>query len=228
MSRSTPSTWSALLVPLAAGLAIGAPTGVEAPGPEPDARSQATEDTGGHTAEAREVVVEAGTEIRLTLEDRLSTGSSDAGDRFRARVADPVVVGAVVALPAGAHVRGRVASVRDPDESDRAGIELAVETVVVDDRAYDLSATVVDAQPEKSGDPNRGEKGKKIGGGAAAGALLGAIVGDDVKGAVIGAAAGAATGSIIYAGTRGEKLTLPAGSEIRVETDRRLTVERDI
>lgn len=212
-----------LVAPIVLGLVFVGPTKSV-----PPAQDGAAVNPTGDAADVREVVVERGTEIHLELRDRLSTSTTEAGDRFRARVVDPVIVGAVVAIPADSRVQGRVTSVRDPDESERAGLELEVQTLVVEDRAYHLSGTVTDATPRRSGDPNDGEKAKKIGGGAAAGALLGALVGDDVEGAVIGAAAGAATGSLIYAGTRGTKLTLPAGSRIRVETDERLRIERDV
>lgn len=220
MWKSTPSM---LIVPLIAGLSLGG-----AMAPDGAAPGEATGLTGPDLVEGGDVVVERGTEIRLELRNRLSTSDSRSGDRVRARVSDPVIAGRIVAIPEDALVRGRVTSVRDPDRGERAGIEISFDEVVVDGRSYDLRASLVDADPQKSGDPNSGEKAKKIGGGAAAGALLGALISDDdAKGALIGAAAGAATGSAIYAGTRGTKLTLPAGSRITIETDERLRIEGD-
>jgi len=217
------STQAALVVPLALGLWLTGPAEIASPAGDRGAAVPTP-----HAEELREVVVEPGTEIQLELRSHLSTSSSARGDRFRARVTEPVVVGSVVAIPVGTSVTGRVASVREPGRSDRAGIELEFREIRVDGRRYDLSAVVVDADHEKSADPNSGEKAKKIGGGAAAGALLGAVVGDGVKGALIGGAAGAAAGSIIYAGTRGKKLTLPVGTKVRIETDERMRIEREI
>ena len=55
-----------------------------------------------------------GTQVRLTLQNGLSTTVAHDGDPFTAVVAEPVFVGNQIILPAGAKVHGTVASVSRP------------------------------------------------------------------------------------------------------------------
>jgi hypothetical protein len=68
------------------------------------------------------------------------------------------------------------------------------------------------------------DKGRKIGGGAAAGAIVGGIIGGDVKGAVIGAGAGAAAGTGVALATKEHEAYLSAGTVVRVVLDEAMVV----
>src|ERR1700732_5605749 len=54
------------------------------------------------------IVVEAGTPIRVTVDQSVSSKASNPGDHFDASLAAPVTVGEKVVIPSGARARGTV------------------------------------------------------------------------------------------------------------------------
>jgi len=53
-------------------------------------------------------VIPSGTELRVRINETLSTDRSQAGDRFTAALIDPVLVNGHAVLPMGAHLTGHV------------------------------------------------------------------------------------------------------------------------
>lgn len=82
-------------------------------------------------------VVPAGTPVDVVLQVSLDTDASEAGDRFSARVAHPVIVGGKVAVPEGAFLHGHVV-LSDPLSRDgnRGRLILAYDQLVVGGRGY--------------------------------------------------------------------------------------------
>src|SRR4051794_7662753 len=80
-------------------------------------------------------VVPAGTPFDVVLQVSLDTEASEAGDRFSARIAHPVIVGGKVAVPEGAFLHGHVV-LSDPVSRDghRGLLILAYDQLVVDGR----------------------------------------------------------------------------------------------
>lgn len=194
------------------------PAEAEAPpaDPEPRAETPARE-------EPRTVTVPAGSDVRVALNQTLSTEDSRVGDLFTARVLQPVTGGEggrYVAIPQGSTVRGRVTAVQPSGgQGQQAIIQVALTEITVDDATYPFSATVVEANPETRGRSSTGEKAVKIGAGTAAGAILGRVIGGGSKGTVIGAVAGAAAGTAITLGTEDVDAVLAEGSEMVLRTD---------
>jgi len=54
------------------------------------------------------IVVEAGTPIRVTVDQSVSSKTSTPGDHFEASLAAPVIVDGKVVVPSGARARGTV------------------------------------------------------------------------------------------------------------------------
>ncbi|MFB6368651.1 MAG: hypothetical protein ABEJ00_03475, partial [Gemmatimonadota bacterium] len=79
-------------------------------------------EAGGGADPPRRITIPTGTELRLTLDQELGPAASEEGDRFTARVAEPVTVGGRVAIPRGAVVHGYVLGV----EERAGGGELAL------------------------------------------------------------------------------------------------------
>ena len=79
----------------------------------------------------------AGTAFDVVLQVSLDTDASEAGDRFSARVAHPVIVGGKVAVPEGAFLHGHVV-LSDPLSRDgrRGRLVLAYDQLVVGGRGY--------------------------------------------------------------------------------------------
>jgi len=86
-------------------------------------------------------VVRAGTPVDVVLQVSLDTEASEAGDRFSARVAAPILVDGKVAVPAGAFLHGHVV-LSDPLSRDgrRGRLILAYDQLRIGDNAYGLRA----------------------------------------------------------------------------------------
>jgi hypothetical protein len=86
-------------------------------------------------------VVRAGTPVDVVLQVSLDTEASEAGDRFSARVATPIVVDGKVAVPEGAFLHGHVV-LSDPLSRDgrRGRLILAYDQLRIGSKAYGIDA----------------------------------------------------------------------------------------
>jgi hypothetical protein len=166
--------------------------------------------------------VPQGTEIHLTLEEGVSSATSQAGDTFSGRTTDPVVVGNRVAIPAGSTIRGQVTEVIPAKKGlkDKGGVITLSFDKVETPAGFSAPMSATVASVGKSGKKTAGI----IGGSAAGGAILGKILGGSTKDAALGAVVGGAIGTGIAAGTRGKEVEIPAGSHLAVSLDQPLTI----
>jgi hypothetical protein len=186
-------------------------------------------------ARAENIRVAEGTKIVFTLNNNLSTKTSEEGDTFSGVVNRSVRVGDRIVIPEGSLVRGTVNHVKRPgrvkgraelglrfDEielPDGTQIPLAASLTEVDER--DKEKVTEEGQVEGEGSKKR--DAATIGAGAGIGAVIGAIAGGG-KGAAIGAGAGAAAGTGVVLATRGKDAELKRGSELAIQLDRPLSV----
>lgn len=191
-------------------------TPAQTPAPQPDPGPSYVEAT-----------VASGTPMRVTLDQQLTTRSSQVGDLFTTTVASDVMDGDRVAIPAGAQIRGRVTAVQKSGKPGEAAVlKVAFDEVTVDGETYPVQLTVAEANPTSQSRSNTGQKVGKIGIGAVAGALVGQVVGGDTKGALIGAAVGAAAGTAIVLSTSDSDAVLAEGSPMTLTVDAPITVRR--
>jgi hypothetical protein len=157
--------------------------------------------------------VPSGTDLVLTLETAVSSETARADQPVRARVAKPVVIGGMEVIPAGATVTGAVVSAeRAGKVKGRASVALRFNEVIVMNTPYRITTARIARQAEAT----KGEDAKKIGIGAGVGTAIGAIAGGK-KGAAIGAGIGGGAGTGVVLATRGEEVTIPAGTTLRTE-----------
>ena len=154
-------------------------------------------------------VLEAGTAIRVRLQETLDTRRNRAGDRFSATLDEPLVSGDRVVVPRGTIFHGHVTQSKESGRfKGRAILSLRLDSFTLDGRNV----------PIESGSVARASRKKHgfgwIGGGTAGGALIGALAGGG-KGAAIGAGAGAASGVVGSAVTGRREVALPVESEVR-------------
>ena len=169
---------------------------------------------------SREVVVPAGTTLRLTLETGVSSDRSRVEDPVRARLARPVVVAGATAIPAGAEATGTVLSVRRSGKvQGRASLAFRFDRLRTDSETY----TVHTVRITRVAPATKGEDAEKIGIGAGVGTAIGAIAGGK-KGAAIGGAAGAGAGTGVVLSTRGKEVRLARGTTVTTRLDQPLTI----
>ena len=165
-------------------------------------------------------LVPVGTNLRVRLEDTLSSKDSRVGDRFTATVVDPSRFDE-------ATVTGHISSIKKSGKvKGRTSMNLAFDSVQLrDGRRGTLHGYVTRVYGEDAGRADEeggvesGGRGKqtikRAGIGGAAGAIIGAIAGGG-KGAAIGLIVGGAAGAGSLAVSGSKELKLESGTELLV------------
>src|SRR5260370_10135709 len=143
-----------------------------------------------------------GTAVKMKLETTLATFSSKTGDRFSARVTEPVVVNGKTVIPIGATVEGRVTKANEPRRiAGKPTIPLFTDHLLLPngDR-FMLNASLIDTNAPHGTDVHMegqfkgaGHDGKdltEIGMGTGGGMLVGGLAGGG-QGLLTGRALGA-------------------------------------
>jgi len=152
----------------------------------------------------------AGTAISVTLDQAVSSKDAHVGDQVHGVLARSVVANGNVAIPKGAEAHLSVASVQASGRlSTPAKLYLRLDSVVVNGRAYTMSAHWAGS----TGNSHAKRNAVAIGGTAAVGALIGGLAGGG-KGAAIGAGAGAGAGTVGAAATGKKDITYSAEDKL--------------
>ena len=168
--------------------------------------------------------VPVGTNLKVRLEDTLSSKDSSVGDRFTATVLDPVrfneatVTGHVASIQKSGKIKGRTSMNLDFDSirlSDGRSVPLHGYVT----RVYGSDAGRVDNEGGVESGSRTNQTIKRGAIGAGAGAVLGAIVGGG-KGAAIGLILGGAGGAGSLAVQGSKELKLESGTEMLVRVTR--------
>lgn len=174
----------------------------------------------------RHVTVPEGTSLHMTLTSPVGSATSQVGDTITATTTAPIVIGDLVAIPAGSTVHGEVTNV-DPATkglkvSEKGGSIVLTFTKVTTPggESSPMSGSLTSVASSK------GKTAGIIGGSAAGGALLGKLLGKNTKDAAIGAVVGAGIGTGVAAGTKGKEVVIPAGTELAITLDQPVTIAR--
>jgi len=166
------------------------------------------------------IVVPAGTVLTIRTEQALSSKNSQSGQTFLATLAQPLSVGGVQALPAGATVSGTVVTAKSKGKIKGEGqLDLALTSISVGGHTYQVQTNVLSSTVKGKGK----RTAATTGGGAAGGALIGGIAGGG-KGAAIGAGVGAAAGFLGGAFTGNKQIEIPAESALSFTLQQPLTL----
>lgn len=165
-------------------------------------------------------LVPVGTNLRVRLEDTLSSKDSRVGDRFTATAVDP-------ARFDEATVTGHISSIKKSGKiKGRTSMNLAFDSIRLSDgrsgtlhgyvtRIYGDDAGRADDEGGVESGSRTNQTVKRAGIGAAAGAIIGAIAGGG-KGAGIGLLIGGAGGAGSLAVQGSKELKLESGTELLV------------
>ena len=151
------------------------------------------------------------TAIHVTLNQAVTSDQNRPGDHFEATVSEPIIVADKTIIPKGAAVEGLVVDAHHSGRlMGRARLQLALETVTVSGKTYDIRTS---AHP-KIGGKHKNRNLALIGGGAGGGALIGAIAAGG-EGALIGGpiGAGAGTAAAFITGKKNVRLPIHGYSE---------------
>jgi hypothetical protein len=171
-------------------------------------------------AKFREVSIPDDARMSVRLDTGVDTKTATVEMPLRAELSEPIVVGGVTAIPAGAEVRGAVRGVQSSGKvKGRASLELVFDELITGGKTYPVNARFARTAASTTTDD-----AKKIGIPAAGGAIIGAIVGGK-KGAAIGAAAGGGAGTAVVLTTPGKEIELEAGTVLALETGRAIVVQ---
>jgi hypothetical protein len=151
------------------------------------------------------IVLPTGTDLRVSVDQTISSATARPGQTFGATLLSPVSVGGQVVIPSNARVRARVVEARSSGRLSReALLVVTLDSVEINHHFYRITTDSL----ERTGASHKKRDIVAIGGGGALGAIIGGIVGGG-KGAAIGAAAGAGAGTAGAALTGKKNVTLP-------------------
>lgn len=168
-------------------------------------------------------IVPVGTNLKIRIEDSLSSKDSRVGDRFTATALDPVRFNE-------GRITGHISSIQKSGKiQGRTSMNLAFDTISLGDRTSTLHGYVTRVYGTDSGRADneggvesgsrRNQTIKRGAIGAGAGAVLGAIVGGG-KGAAIGLILGGAGGAGSLAVQGSKELKIESGTEMLVRVTR--------
>ncbi|MDE3136311.1 MAG: hypothetical protein KGL59_07040 [Acidobacteriota bacterium] len=152
------------------------------------------------------ITIPRGTELRVSVDQTLSSANAQSGEGFDATLLSPVRADGQTVIPSNARIRGQVVNARASGRlSGTADLAVTLVSVEINHQQYNIQTDTL----ARSGEKHKKRDIIAIGGGSALGAIIGGIAGGG-KGAAIGAAAGAGAGTAGAAATGKKNVSLPA------------------
>ena len=161
--------------------------------------------------------LDIGTHVDATIQTALSSRSNKAGETVRALVSSNVTdARGRVVIPAGSSVQITVLQLEPGSDQVRpeGRLSLAVNSVTVDNKSYDLSATLDPVTHHLEGRGITKDEAARIGAGTAIGAIAGQVIGKNQKSTVIGGAVGAVAGTAVAVRYAYRDVVVSAGTPI--------------
>jgi hypothetical protein len=213
------------------------------PASKPDETTAAAAPAAGATApatapvpapNASDLTIPAGTKFPVELKHAISSKGTHEGDGVYAETTFPVVINGRVVIPAGTYVQGKISHIqRGGRVKGRAEVLMHFTTLIypsgytvllpgsVENAPGVDKTSVADGEGTIRSDSQTGQKVGTVATGAGAGAVAGGLS-NGGKGALIGAGVGGAVGTAIAMLTRGNDVTMNAGTTLEV------VIQRDV
>lgn len=215
-----------------------APASVAAPRPTPAAASStpapastapvATPPAAAPAAppapEYREITIPTGTRLSIELRTSHASNTSRVEESVHGVLRRAVTVDGEELVPAGTGVSGAVIEAAEAGRvKGRARLAVRFTSIAIDEGTTRISTDAI--AREAAG--TKKEDATKIGIGAGAGAVIGAITGGK-KGAVVGGTIGAGAGTGVVLATRGDEVSLDAGTLVTTQLREPLVVRHRV
>ena len=178
-----------------------------------------------------------GTQIKLNLENGLSTSVARSGDPFTAVVAEPVVYNGMLVLPQGAKIHGQVGTVIRPEHfaifRGQAEMNLNFRSIEMNGQIYPVAMSIITIsnggadgeKPRKDLKTDEGVEVKEkrdvkgtvedVALGTGGGSVAGVIFSHVIRGTVLGFIGG----TVYVIQRKGKDVELPAQTQFLVRTD---------
>jgi hypothetical protein len=185
------------------------------PPPPPPAQSsypprERDGDRNRNQPQASGLTIPIDTQVTVRMIESVNSETSRLGQTYRASLDEPIYVNGQELVPRGADVLTKLVTDQQSGKIEgRTVLTLALSTITVNGRTYDVTSSDVKTESSSRG----ARSGKVIGGTAALGAIIGGIAGGG-KGAAIGAGSGAAVGTGAEVLTGGQKVKIPSETRL--------------
>jgi hypothetical protein len=170
--------------------------------------------------EYKEITIPAGTSLSIVMDTEVASATSKVEDAVRGHLGRAITIKGAEALPKGTRLSGVVTDAKASGKvKGLASVAFRFTDIRIGDEVQNIRTSVVARQAKST----KGKDAKKIGIGAGAGALIGGIAGGG-KGAAIGAGIGGGAGTGVVLATKGEEVTVAAGTTVSATLSEPLTV----
>jgi hypothetical protein len=166
--------------------------------------------------------LEAGTKIRVQMDNEINSEVSSVNDTFTTTIAEPVKVRETIVLPVGTVIEGRVTNVERASGGGKGGsLSVKFETIRFENgERREIEGVLTNELKAAS---SQKTNILAVIGGAGLGALLGAVSKAE-NGALIGAGIGAGAGTAVALARKGKNVRIKTDEKFEIELRKQVTL----
>ncbi|MCU1310778.1 MAG: hypothetical protein JWO20_1903 [Candidatus Angelobacter sp.] len=172
--------------------------------------------------------IPAGTDLYIRADENITATNADPGRTYQGTVTRQIVTSdGRVLVPRGTPVQ--LAVMDNSGTTGNKNLQLGVKSMTINGNTYPVTGAEASTTAGTTGSKDQGIGANKrtathVGGGAVLGTVLGAVIGGG-KGAAIGAVTGAAAGGAVQVLTKGNKINVPAETEMQYHLDQPIRLQ---
>lgn len=166
--------------------------------------------------------LEAGTKIRVSMDNEINSEVSSVNDTFTTKIAEPVRVRETIVLPIGTVIEGRITKAERATSGGKGGnLSVRFETIRFENGEKREIEGVLVNELKAASSPKTSILA--VIGGTAIGALLGAVSKTE-NGALIGAGIGAGAGTGVALVRKGKNVRIKTDEKFEIELKKQVTL----